>query len=74
VTDTAADGERGTAMAGFNAVGSLGFLAGILIGGTVASTAGFQTAFLAAGGLEVAIALVTVPVFLRLGLGRPRPG
>jgi MFS family permease len=69
VTDLAADTERGTAMAGFNAVGSLGFLAGILGGGTVASAAGFRTAFLATGGLEIAIALVTVPIFLRLGLG-----
>jgi MFS family permease len=69
VTDLALDTERGTAMAGFNAVGSLGFLSGILVGGTVASAAGFPTAFLAAGGLEVALALVTIPVFLRLGLG-----
>ena len=72
VTDLAVDTERGIAMAGFNAVGSLGFLAGILVGGTVASTAGFQTAFLAAGGLEVILALVTVPLFLRLGLGISR--
>ncbi len=74
VTDLAADTERGTAMAGFNAFGSLGFLAGILFGGTVASAAGFRTAFLAAGGLEITLAIVTVPLFLRLGLGISEAG
>ncbi|AHG00525.1 MFS transporter [Halostagnicola larsenii XH-48] len=68
VTDLAADGERGVAMGGFNLAGSLGFLGGFLIGGTVADTYGYDLAFLVVGGLEIAIAIVTVPVFLRLSV------
>ncbi|SFS32881.1 Major Facilitator Superfamily protein [Halostagnicola kamekurae] len=69
VTDLAADGERGVAMGGFNLAGSLGFLGGFLIGGSVATAYGYGLAFLVVGGLEIAIAIVTVPVFLRLSLG-----
>lgn len=70
VSDLATATERGTAMAGFNFFGSVGFLAGFLVGGTIASRHSFEAAFFVAGGLEILIALVTVPVFLRLGLGR----
>ena len=70
VTDLAADTERGVAMAGFNVFGSLGFLAGVVVGGSVAGAFGYPAAFLIAGGFEVAIAIVTVPVFLRLDVGR----
>ena len=66
VTDLAADAGRGTAMAGFNAFGSLGFLAGILVGGTVADEFGFLAAFLTAGAMEIAIAVVSIPTFLRI--------
>jgi MFS family permease len=66
VTDLSSESGRGTAMAGFNAVGSLGFLAGILVGGTVADEFGFLAAFLAVGALEVAIAVVSIPTFLRI--------
>ncbi|PGF18271.1 MFS transporter [Natrinema sp. CBA1119] len=68
VTDLADESERGIAMAGFNLAGSLGFLGGFLLGGTVASSYGYGTAFLVVGGLEIAIAVVTVPLFLRLPL------
>jgi MFS family permease len=71
VSDLAADTDRGTAMAGFNAVGSLGFLAGILLGGTVAGAAGYRTAFLAAGGLEVVLAVLAIPAFVRIQTSRP---
>ena len=74
VTDLAAPTERGVAMAGFNIAGSLGFLAGILGGGVVADAYGYGTAFLFVGGLELALAAVTLPVFLRLGVGRERVG
>ncbi|MDS0476278.1 MFS transporter [Natrinema sp. 1APR25-10V2] len=70
VTDLADESERGVAMAGFNLAGSLGFLGGFLLGGTVASDYGYDAAFLVVGGLEVAIAVVTVPVFLRLSIAR----
>ncbi|WP_255169452.1 MFS transporter [Natrononativus amylolyticus] len=70
VTDIAADDERGVAMAGFNLAGSLGFLGGFLVGGTVAGGAGYDVAFLVVGGLEIAIAVVAVPIFLRLSVGR----
>jgi MFS family permease len=66
VTDLSPGSGRGTAMAGFNVFGSLGFLAGIVVGGTVAGDAGFLAAFLVAGALETAIALVSIPVFLRI--------
>ncbi|WP_436925400.1 MFS transporter [Halosimplex amylolyticum] len=70
VTDLASERERGVAMAGFNVFGSLGFLAGVLVGGSVASAYDYPTAFLVAGGLEIIVALVTLPVFLRLRIGR----
>ncbi len=68
VTDLADENERGVAMAGFNLAGSLGFLGGFLVGGTVAGTYGYELAFVVVGGLEIAIAVVTVPAFLRLSL------
>lgn len=70
VTDLAASGERGVAMAGFNVVGSVGFLTGIVLGGVVAGATGYATAFLVAGGLEVVLALGTLPAFLRLQIDR----
>ncbi|MEF8775792.1 MAG: MFS transporter [Haloarculaceae archaeon] len=70
VTDLAPAAERGVAMAGFNAFGSVGFLAGILLGGTVANTAGFGVAFLVTGAVEVLIAVATLPIFLRMDVDR----
>jgi len=70
VTDLAGATERGVAMAGFNVFGSLGFLAGVVVGGTVAGAYGYPTAFLVAGSLEVAIALVAIPAFLRIETDR----
>ncbi|WP_128476694.1 MFS transporter [Halorussus pelagicus] len=66
VTDLASDAGRGTAMAGFNIFGSMGFLAGILVGGTVADEFGFLAAFLTAGAMEIAVAAVSIPTFLRI--------
>lgn len=74
VSDLAAERERGIAMAGFNIAGSLGFLGGFLLGGTVAGRYGYELAFFVVGGLEIAIAVVTVPLFLQLSLGRPERG
>jgi MFS family permease len=68
VTDLADDAERGVAMGGFNIFGSLGFLAGVVVGGTVASTFGFGAAFFVVGILEAGIVLVTLPALLRLDL------
>jgi MFS family permease len=70
VTDLAGASERGVAMAGFNAAGSLGFLGGVVVGGTVAGSYGYPAAFLVAGGLELGLALATLPAFLRLDAGR----
>ncbi|MFD1565356.1 MFS transporter [Haloarchaeobius amylolyticus] len=72
VSDLAAETERGLAMAGFNLAGSLGFLGGFALGGTVAGRYGYELAFLVVGGLEIAIAVVTVPIFLRLSPGTDR--
>jgi MFS family permease len=68
VTDLAPSTERGVAMGGFNAAGSVGFLAGILVGGSVADAAGYPAAFLAAGGFELLVALAALPAFLRLSV------
>lgn len=66
VTDLADDGERGASMAGFNIAGSMGFLTGFLLGGTVATSYGYFAAFLVVGGLEILIAAVCLPLFLRV--------
>ncbi len=66
VTDLANESERGASMAGFNIAGSMGFLAGFLVGGTVADAYGYLAAFLVVGGLEVLIAAVCLPLFLRI--------
>jgi MFS family permease len=58
VTDIVPGTERGVAMGGFNVFGSLGMLSGFLVGGVVTSAYGYLPAFLVAGGLEIAIALV----------------
>ena len=65
VTDLARPDERGAAMGGFNVFGSVGFLAGILVGGTVADRYDFFTAFLVTGGIEIGVAAFAIPVFLR---------
>jgi MFS family permease len=64
VTDLVAPDERGAAMGGFNIFGSLGFLGGILVGGALASRWGYLAAFVVAGGLEIAIAIVSIPVLV----------
>lgn len=66
VTDLAEPSERGAAMGGFNIAGSLGFLVGVLVGGSVASRYDYLSAFLVAGGSEVAIAVLATPVFFWL--------
>jgi len=61
VTDLVEPGPRGAAMGLFNVFGSLGFLAGFLIGGSATDLFGYTPAFLAVGGLELAIALALFP-------------
>jgi MFS family permease len=58
VTDIVPETERGAAMGGFNVFGSLGMLSGFLVGGVVTDLYGYLPAFVAAGGLEIAIAVV----------------
>ncbi|WP_277553567.1 MFS transporter [Halobaculum limi] len=67
VVDLAGDSDRGAAVAGFNAAGSLGFLAGSLVGGAVAAEFGFLAAFVVAGGSEFLLAIAALPGLLRLG-------
>ena len=66
VTDLADADQRGAAMGGFNIFGSLGFLGGILVGGWLATRYGYLAAFAVAGGLEIAIATVTLPALVRI--------
>jgi MFS family permease len=68
VTDLAAPDQRGLAMGGFNVFGSLGFLSGIVGGATVAGAVSFQAAFLVVGLAEVGIALVMLPLLVRLSV------
>jgi MFS family permease len=66
VTDLAGDDDRGVSMGAFNVAGSLGFLTGIVGGGWLAEQYDYLTAFLAAGGAELALALLALPALLRL--------
>jgi MFS family permease len=66
VSDLAATDQRGVAMGGFNVVGSLGFLSGIVAGATLAARVSFEAAFLAVGLSEVVIAVVALPLLLGL--------
>ncbi|WP_101297814.1 MFS transporter [Halegenticoccus soli] len=66
VTDLADPGERGAAMGGFNVFGSLGFLTGFLVGGTVADAHGYLPAFVVVGLLEVAIAALALRAVRRI--------
>lgn len=70
VADLARETERGVAMAGFNAIGSVGFLVGIVGGGILAGSVGFPAAFLAAGSFEIVIVIATLPLFSRLSVDR----
>jgi len=70
VVDLAEESERGVAVAGFNAAGSLGFLAGALLGGGLAATAPFPVAFAVAGGVELLLAAAALPALLRMELPR----
>lgn len=72
VVDLAPEGERGVALAGFNIAGSLGFLSGVIGGGLLADGFGYPTAFAFAGGAEILLALVAIPVFLRLQISRKK--
>jgi MFS family permease len=72
VTDLVAETERGAAMAGFNVFGSLGFLAGVLVGGTVAGQFGYFWAFVVAGGIELVVVVCSLPALSRLTVGTER--
>ncbi|MEZ5330652.1 MAG: MFS transporter [Thermoanaerobaculia bacterium] len=58
--------SRGSAMGGFNLAGSLGFTLGPLLGAWAHAARGFAFAFLAAGLLEIGVAVVAA-FFLRPG-------
>ena len=69
VTDLVEPEARGAAMGLFNVFGSLGFLAGFLVGGGATGAFGYAPAFLAVGGLELAIALALFPAVRALAPG-----
>ncbi len=73
VTDIVPATERGVAMGGFNVFGSLGMLSGFLVGGIVTELYGYLPAFLAAGGLEIAIAVFAANAVRRIAPDRSRP-
>ncbi|WP_280585117.1 MFS transporter [Halorubrum sp. Boch-26] len=69
VTDLVEPEARGAAMGLFNVFGSLGFLAGFLVGGGATEAFGYTPAFLAVGGLELAIALALLPAVRAIAPG-----
>lgn len=70
VTDIVPPSERGAAMGGFNVFRSLSMLSGFLIGGFVTDLYGYSPAFLAAGGLEIAITVLASRSVRRLAPAR----
>lgn len=72
--DLAPAEQRGTAIAGFNTFGSLGFLCGPLLAGAACALflprmgelAGYRWVLMLAGGTEVLCAALTLPVLLKL--------
>lgn len=72
VTDIAPGTRHGVAMAGFNIAGSLGFLAGIVVGWGIADVFGYPAAFAAIGALEIGIAILAIPWFRRRRIARHR--
>lgn len=73
-SDLAPADRRASAYAGFNMAGSLGFVAGPLVGGTVCGLVAtrtdavfaYRTAFVVAGAAEVLCAMISLPWLLAL--------
>lgn len=71
-TEYASEELRSTALSGFNAAGSLGFIVGPVVGGLITQSfgnsgdwlTGYRAAFWVAGGFEVALVALALP-FLR---------
>jgi len=76
-TETTPERIRTTSLGAFNAAGSLGFIAGPLVGGAVSAAvsaqhgalAGYQAAFLIAGGSVIALALAAFAPLWRFERG-----
>jgi MFS family permease len=74
-TQFAPDEIRATALGGFNAAGSLGFIVGPLAGGAISQTiaaqsdwqSGYQAAFIVAGISEMLCVAIALPLLLRSG-------
>ncbi len=72
-TELTPEPVRTTSMGAFNAAGSLGFIIGPLTGGLISQTvgavsgplAGYQAAFLTAGGAEILLAVIAFPILIR---------
>lgn len=73
-TDVTPDAIRSTAMGAFNTAGSLGFILGPLVGGSVSefvraqsdAATGYQAAFAVAGISEIVCVVIALPFLLRL--------
>ncbi|MFP6889546.1 MAG: MFS transporter [Nitrospinota bacterium] len=75
VADLAGSESRSTAMGAFNSAGSLGFLIGPLLGGTVVQSMlasgapaenAYKMAFIAGGSLSILTTIVAIPFLIRL--------
>jgi len=79
--DLSSEEQKGSAFAGYNVAGSLGFAVGPLLGGSIYAwlitsndqLAAFQQTFIIAGSFEVLCALISLPFLIKLyrsGLAR----
>ena len=74
VTEYSSPALRSTALSAFNAAGSLGFIVGPLVGGWISQSigsdgdwlAGYGTAFAVAGGSELLLVAVALPLLYRM--------
>ena len=67
--DISPPNKRGAAIGGFNVFGSLGFVVGFSAAGILSGMYGFRTSFVFGGVSEILVALIAIPILLKLGLG-----
>jgi len=67
--DISPPNKRGAAIGGFNVFGSLGFVVGFSAAGILSDMYGYRTSFVFGGISEILVALIAIPILLKLGFG-----
>jgi DHA1 family tetracycline resistance protein-like MFS transporter len=67
--DISPPNKRGAAIGGFNVFGSLGFVVGFSAAGILSDMYGYSTSFVFGGISEILVALIAIPILLKLGFG-----